>query len=606
MVVGGGGESSSGADSFGSDDFRHIREGAFELDRVSPSSQVPPSTAERSVLVESPGHLWQWPESASGQVGLFGVVLFGYVLGSALALYLIEVSGLSSVFFIPAGLTVAFLLRTPKRLWVVILVAAGLGEAAMDASAGYSPGATAGYVAANVLEPVIGATIVLHFCGVPDLARLRHVWWIFLGAVVIAPGVGAAIGSLPASLLGESVWLAQFSQWWLGDALGVLLVGCGILVWNSSPDRRSLATPLGVLLLGGTFLVTLGVLTLPRLPLLFLVLIGVTVAGAQFGSRAVATTALIVATTVALRVVLSSQSLILNLDSAEALLVVKLQLGIFTMAGFVVAGEAFEAARAEREVERARARAQLSETERRMERHIASRLQGAFLPDEPDQHPAVSAAGRYLAGSDDLEIGGDWYDVLRLTDRHVGLIVGDVAGHGLEAAVSMGKLRTAALALAMQGVRPTELLQYLDEYAAKRAATDFATLSYSILDTHTGRLLYASAGHPPLLTISPEGSAEWLIGGRRPPLLGDVSIPGAQAATTLTPGTVVVAYTDGLVERRDEDLRRGFKRLESIAKVLRSQPTPEICQGVVDAMGVSADRNDDVVVLVLRYQPPEE
>lgn len=515
-------------------------------------------------------------------------------------------SGLSSVFFIPAGLTVAFLLRTPKRLWVVILVAAGVGEAAMDAFAGYSPGATAGYVAANVLEPVIGATIVLHFCGVPDLARLRHVWWMFLGAVVIAPGVGAAIGSLPAALLGESVWLAQFSQWWLGDALGVLLVGCGILVWNSSPDRRSLATPLGVLLLGGTFLVTLGVLTLPRLPLLFLVLIGVTVAGAQFGSRAVATTALIVATTVALRVVLSSQSLIQNLGSAEALLVVKLQLGIFAMAGYVVAGEAFEAARAEREVERARARVQLSETERRMERHIASRLQGAFLPDEPDRHPAVSAAGRYLAGSDDLEIGGDWYDVVRLTDRHVGLIVGDVAGHGLEAAVSMGKLRTAALALAMQGVRPKELLQYLDEYAAKRAATDFATLSYSILDTHTGRLMYASAGHPPLLTISQEGSAEWLSGGRRPPLLGDVSLPGAQAATTLTPGTVVVAYTDGLVERRDEDLRLGFQRLESIAKVLRSQPTPEICQGVLEAMGVAADRDDDVVVLVLRYQPPED
>ncbi|MEX1005577.1 MAG: SpoIIE family protein phosphatase [Acidimicrobiia bacterium] len=549
------------------------------------------------------GHRWIWPESPVGSAALFLLTLVCYGLGSRIALDTIEATGLASVFFIPAGITVAFLLRTHPRVWVYILLAAGLAEGTMDLLDGYSVLATAGFVAANVIEPVIGATIVLKSCGVPDLARLRHVWWFFTGAVLTAPGVGAAIGALPASLDGDADFLNSFVQWWLGDALGVLLVGCGILVWNSSRDRRSLVTPWGLVLVGGTLLLTLGIFRLSELPLLFLVLVGVTVAGAQFGSRAVATTAVIVAAAIALEAVTSPDSLVPNLEPATALLVVKLQLGIFTMAGLVVAAEAFESARASGEAERAHMEIRLSESERKMERFIASRLQQAFLPTEPDQHPAVSVAARYLPGNNDLEIGGDWYEVLELSEHHIGIIVGDVAGHGLEAAVSMGKLRTASAALALQGARPRELLEYLDVFAAKKAATEFATLAFAILDTTTGELRYASAGHPPLLKISPDGTSEWLTGGKRIPIHGRPSGPGTEATTTLEPGTLLVAYTDGLVERRDEDVYRGLDRLLTAATALRSSQPSEICEGLVVEMGVASSRNDDVVVVVLRYQP---
>jgi serine phosphatase RsbU (regulator of sigma subunit)/integral membrane sensor domain MASE1 len=562
------------------------------------------STSGQQPAGDGSDRRWGWTESPGGEAKVFLVVLVAYALGSAFALYLIELSGLSSVFFIPAGVTLAFLLRTSRRLWPWILVAAAMAEASMDLVAGYSPGATLGYVIANTIEPLVGATLVLRFCGRPDLARVRDVWWTLLLAVFVAPAIGGALGALPASLLGESDFLVQSSQWWIGDALGVLLIGFGILVWDSSPDRRSMATSWGLILLAGTTLLTLTIFAVSPIPLLFLVLVGVTVAGAQFGTRAVATTASIVAVLIALRLAGDPESLVPNLEASTALLVVKLQLGVFTMAGFVVAAEAFEAARAGGEAERARARAQVFESERRMERHIATRLQRAFLPEDPEQHPNLGAAARYLAGSDDLEIGGDWYDIVDLSERHVGVIVGDVAGHGLEAAVSMGKLRTAALALAMQGLRPNDLLHQLDHYASKRNVTDFATLSYAILDTVSGKLLYASAGHPPILAVSPDGSSEWLMEGRRPPLLGEMSPLGAEATTTLEHGSLIVAFTDGLVERRGEDLLTGLRRLQETVSASGSADPERLCEILLEEMGVIKDRADDVVVLVLRYQPP--
>jgi integral membrane sensor domain MASE1 len=113
--------------------------------------------------------------------GLFLLTALAYSSGSRLALALIEESGLSSVFFIPAGITAAFLLRVPRESWWAVWLPAGLAEGTMDLMAGYSVGATAGFVAGNVLGPITGALIVTRFCRPVDLARLRHVWWFFVG-----------------------------------------------------------------------------------------------------------------------------------------------------------------------------------------------------------------------------------------------------------------------------------------------------------------------------------------------------------------------------------------------------------------------------------------
>ena len=550
--------------------------------------------------------IWRWPEQAPwGPVQLFVLTAAAYAAGSQLAILLIEESGLSSVFFIPAGITVAFLLRVPRRFWWLVVLAAGLAEATMDLLAGYAVGATAGYVAANMVEPVIGALIVTRWCGLVDLARIRHLWGFLLGAVLVGPAIGAAVGSAPANFLGDTAFSTQYWQWWLGDALGVLLVGSAILVWGSSLDRRSLASAWGAALIVGTLLLTVAVVILTDLPLIFLVLIGVTVAGAVFGSRAVAVTALIVALTVAIDVAFRLGPLIPGMSEAEALIVIKLQLGVCAMAGLVVAAEAHEHEEASRAAVEASARAREAERERRLEHQIAVRLQQALLPEIPLQHPHASIAARYEAGSEAMVVGGDWYDVMTLPDGRIGITIGDVVGHGLEATTAMGRLRTAVEVLTLHTDSPGQLLAYLDQYANGSDGIDFATVCYSILDTISGKFTFASAGHPPMLLISPAGEARWLEEGLSPPLHDSFIAGRAEATVYLEPGSLLLGYSDGLVERRDEDLNAGLDRLLERTRELADRPVEEICDLLVKEMGVASARGDDVVVLALRYHPAE-
>jgi PAS domain S-box-containing protein len=133
------------------------------------------------------------------------------------------------------------------------------------------------------------------------------------------------------------------------------------------------------------------------------------------------------------------------------------------------------------------------------EREIAVGLQRALLPDRLVMPAGVSCAARYDAGSDVLEVGGDWYDAFTLADGRVALTVGDVVGHGLPAAAAMGQLRTAVAALAEYASSPGELLARLDAFLARTRTTDFATVCFGVLDPETGVLEYASAGHPPML-----------------------------------------------------------------------------------------------------------
>lgn len=561
------------------------------------------AASDHEVTLAVAGGIWRWPdEQRWGRVRLFLLTALGYSAGSQLALLLIKDSGLSSVFFIPAGITVAFLLRVQRRSWWVVVLAAGIAEATMDLNAGFSVGATAGYAAANMIEPVIGALIVTRQCGVLDLARLRHVWWFFVGAVVTGPAIGAAVGLLPALLLGDARAAIQFWQWWLGDSLGVVLVGSAILVWGSSLDRRSLASAGGAGLIGGTLVLTVGLLALTELPLLFLVLIMVAVAGAVFGTRAVAMTALVVATAIAIEVGFGIGGLIVGLSPAAALIIVKLQLWVFTMAGLIVAAEAHELEEASKTAAEATARAAIAEIERRLEHDIAVRLQRALLPEKPMQHPGVDIAARYEAGSEAMVVGGDWYDVIALSGGRIGITIGDVVGHGLEAAAAMGRLRTAVAALAVHTDSPGTLLSYLDEYSQGTNGVEFASAAYSILDPTNGLLTFASAGHPPMLVISPSGATRWLMEGRSLPLHGAAVVERSEASVQLEPGSLLIGFSDGLVERRGESLDAGMVRLEATAREVSNRSASEICDILVEEMGVATIREDDVVVIAIRYE----
>ena len=575
-------------------------DGAILFAPILPSRKVPDAAARDSSVL---GSRWTWPrETPFGLIRLFLVVALGYAAGSQVAMVVIERSGLQSVFFIPAGITVACLLRLNKSHWWIVIVAAGLAEAAMDLISGFSWEEAVGFSLANMVEPLVGAFIVTRVVDRIDLSRIRHVWSFVFGAVVLGPALGAGVGAVTVALLGEVDSLTTFWQWWLGDALGVVLIGSAILVWGSSPDRHRLTSPWGVGLLAGSGLVTTWV-HINSLPLMFLVLIVIVAAGLLVGVRGVAMTGLIVAAIIAVDLAVGIDTLIVGLSPPMGLVVIKLQLAVFGIAGLVFAAEVYERELATSAAVLATTRAQLAESEGRIERQIALRLQEALLPGRPMTYPQVSVAARYEAGSEALLVGGDWYDVIHLPDDRIGLTIGDVVGHGVEATAAMGRLRTAVAALASHTESPGELLTYLDRFATNTNGTSFATAAYAILEPSTGSLRYASAGHPPLLVVEADGSTRWLMGGRSAPIFNQGEQHRPEASTILSPESLVVGYTDGLIERRGESLDRGFERLERIMQRIRVRSEQDICDVLFRELGVETDRADDVVVVVLRYVP---
>jgi len=268
-----------------------------------------------------------------------------------------------------------------------------------------------------------------------------------------------------------------------------------------------------------------------------------------------------------------------------------------------VAAEAHEREVATATAVLATTRARLSEAEHRLERQIALRLQEELLPGRPLEHPHASIAARYEPGSGGMLVGGDWYDAFDLPDGKVGITVGDVVGHGLEATARMGRLRTAVAALAPRTPSPGRLLSDLDRFAHGYDENRFATAVYAVLDTTTGLLRYASAGHPPMLVVDADGTTRWLLEGRSSPLIDDVVADRPEAATTLAPGSLLIGYSDGLIERRGESLQAGLDRLEAAVAEIRDQGAETICDLLMEQLGVATNRADDVVVVVIRYEP---
>jgi len=237
---------------------------------------------------------------------------------------------------------------------------------------------------------------------------------------------------------------------------------------------------------------------------------------------------------------------------------------------------------------------------REAEHEIALRLQRALLPDRVVRHPALEIAARYEAASGVLSVGGDWYDTFALPGGRVGLAVGDVVGHGLEAAAAMGRLRTALAALAPHADGPGRLLALLNEFAAGPNGSDFVTACCATLDPATGALRYASAGHPPMLLVAPGGATRWLGAAASPPLRFGLVSERPEASAVLEPGAALVLYSDGLVERRREPIDAGLARLERAARAGHADPAEALCDRIVAALGVDAARDDDVVVLCVR------
>jgi serine phosphatase RsbU (regulator of sigma subunit)/anti-sigma regulatory factor (Ser/Thr protein kinase) len=537
-------------------------------------------------------------------LGLFALSSGLYAVGSGVALRLIELSGLDGVFFIPAGITLAFLLRVPVQVWWVVLTGAFVTEYVSDVLNGFSYAQSAGFAVANAAEPLLGAAIVMTTCGVLDLARRRHVVWFTVGAVISGPLIGALIVAVTDRLFGGDDFWTTFFQVWLGDALGVIVIGGAVLVWGSSPDRRSVASYWGFVLVFVTVALTASVLVFTDQPLAFAGLIGIALAGALFGIRAVAVTGFAVSLTLALVLSIDSPELLLGLDQGEALVLMKLQVATFTLAGLLIAAEAHERDAALRWATRAELAAQHSDRERRREHDLAIRVQRSLLPDRLIERPGIRLAAHYEAAVEGYEVGGDWYDSFELPDGRFGLVVGDIVGHGIGALTSMGRLRTALVALAMNADRPSDLMTNLDVFVGGPDGTDYATALYVIVDLKASGLTYASAGHPPALLRRESGEGEWLDGGLSGPLYGDATVVRTDGESEIGPGDVLILYSDGLIERRGESLSAGMARLREVVSKSLALDAQSLCQSLVAELDPGHSRRDDVVVLVLELLSP--
>ncbi|WP_234356997.1 SpoIIE family protein phosphatase [Streptomyces sp. NBRC 110028] len=187
----------------------------------------------------------------------------------------------------------------------------------------------------------------------------------------------------------------------------------------------------------------------------------------------------------------------------------------------------------------------------------AQALQRGLLPQDLPTPSAVTAAVRYLPASSGTEVGGDWYDIIPLSAERVALVIGDVMGHGLAEAATMGRLRTAVHTLANLELPPEEVLAHLNDIVGDLGDDSFATCLYAVYDPVSGVCSMARAGHPPPLLVRPDGTVECLDIEPDPPL-GAAEPPFTTAELRLPGHSLLVLYTDGLVESATRDIDVGI------------------------------------------------
>ncbi|QDY75462.1 SpoIIE family protein phosphatase [Streptomyces qinzhouensis] len=228
---------------------------------------------------------------------------------------------------------------------------------------------------------------------------------------------------------------------------------------------------------------------------------------------------------------------------------------------------------------------------------LARGLQDALLPHRLPVLGQVETVGRYLPGTQGMDVGGDWYDVVETGDR-IALVIGDVQGHGVAAAATMGQLRSALRAFALSGPDPREVMGGTNRLLIDLDPGQFASCVYLLLDPLTGSAQAVRAGHPQPLLRHPDGRTEVLD------LAGGVVLGVDPAASypvtelTLEPGAVLALYTDGLVERAGTDIDSGVERLRASLADRGGEPLAETANRLIREARQAEDRPDDIALLL--------
>ncbi|MDR7273380.1 SpoIIE family protein phosphatase [Catenuloplanes atrovinosus] len=238
------------------------------------------------------------------------------------------------------------------------------------------------------------------------------------------------------------------------------------------------------------------------------------------------------------------------------------------------------------------------------EHRIATTLQHSLLPRSLPRVPGAMIASRYLSGSAEAEVGGDWYDVIVDPSGHLDLVIGDVVGKGVHAAAAMGQLRNALRAYLLEGFDPGEALTRLNRLVDNLGRRQFATVVCVRYDPSRRDLWFASAGHPSPVRISPDRSVAFLYGNALGPPIG--ALPQASYRTgtdRLTVGARLLLYTDGLVEDRRQGIDTGLEALLADA----ARPADHV-EDLIDLMlrrVADQPRHDDIALLALEATEPD-
>jgi hypothetical protein len=230
------------------------------------------------------------------------------------------------------------------------------------------------------------------------------------------------------------------------------------------------------------------------------------------------------------------------------------------------------------------------------DRVAAEALQRGLLPSAPHRLGHLEFAARYVpTGKGD--IGGDWYDVFQLDSGEVWIVTGDVAGHGLRAAIVMGRIRSALRAYALLGGPPDEVLAMTDRKMQHFEIGQMATVAVAVVSPSCDEMVVTLAGHPPPIVAHPGREGRVVETRAGPPLGIGVQTAPPVITVALEPGSVASFYTDGLIERRGEPIDVGLERLR--AEVAPGPPA-QVCHRIMSALVGNHEPQDDVALLVMR------
>lgn len=521
----------------------------------------------------------------------FLAVGLAYYLGARLGLQLSLVEDNVTPLWPPTGIAVAAFVLLGRKMWPAVAAAAF----AVNLPISVDPVAAGATAVGNVLAPLAAAMLLQRYGFRRQLDRQRDAHLIVIAALS-SMVLSATIGTLTLVASGaieSDRFPAAWAVWWTGDAMGVLVVAPFLLAvplfwelpgWTARQWTEAVAV---VLVAAGVAHVGVS----SNLPVLFPVLPVLGWAAWRLQLRGAAPVAL-VASVVTTWAVVHGTGPFAGATVLDQMLALQAFNACVALMSFFLAALVTERTRtAELQLGVAAARSH-------REHEIAVALQRTLLPAKLPAVPGVEIAARYIPASSDMQVGGDWYDVVPLPGGLIGLAIGDVAGHGLAAAATMGQLRMAVRAYALQDPAPASVMAGLHQLATQPPAATMTTLLYLVFDPDSRLLRFANAGHPPALCVG-TGTASYLADASSPPL--GVSLTGryAESAIQLGPGTTLLLYTDGLVERRGVSIQAGLDRLRDSCIALPDTSPDGLCDALLGLMLGDDAVEDDVALLVL-------